>query len=87
MDWMSKAGSWIRSNGPGFARKAVQVFQNPAVRSLATSFAPDSAGYFNKGDQIIKAVSGSGRRRVRIPMRTKNGRFRRGGSLGHGLGP
>ncbi len=78
MDWMRKAGSWIKTNGPGIAQKALQVFQNPAVRSIASQLAPASAGYFNRGDQIIKAVSGSGRRRIRIPIRTKNGRIRRG---------
>ena len=91
---MRKAGSWMRSNGPGIARKAVQVFQNPVVRSLASAYVPSSASYISRGDQLLKAgqalsgaISGSGRRRIRLHVRTKNGRIRRGGSLGHGLGP
>ena len=93
MDWMKKASSWTRANGPSIGRKALQIFQNPALRSLATSYAPSSAGVFNRGDQLIKAgqnissaISGSGRRRIRLNIRSKNGRFR-GGTLGHGLGP
>ena len=94
MDWMRKAGAWVRSNGPTIGRTALQVFQNPAVRSLAAAYVPSSAGVFYRGDQLINAgkslssaINGSGRRRIRIPIRSKNGRFRRGGSLGHGLGP
>jgi hypothetical protein len=88
MDWARKATSWVKTNGPRMAQKALSIFRNPALRSLATSFVPGSSQYISKADDIIKAVTGSGRRRIRIPIRSsKNGKFRRGGSLGHGLGP
>ena len=84
----------MRTNGPRMGRQALQVYQNPVVRSLASAYVPSSASAFSRGDQLMKAgqalsgaISGSGRRRVRLSVRTKNGRFRRGGSLGHGLGP
>ena len=80
-EWIGKAGRWIKNNANAIGRTAMTVYKSPLFRGAVTSLAPSAGQIFNKGDQVLKAV-GQGRRRIRIPIRTKNGRRR-----GRGLEP
>ena len=80
-EWVGKAGNWIKARLPQIGRAAMSVYKSPIFRGAVTSLAPSAGQIFTKGDQVLKAV-GQGRRRIRIPIRTKNGRRR-----GRGLEP
>jgi hypothetical protein len=80
-EWIGKAGNWIKNNANKIGRTAMTVYKSPIFRGAVTSLAPSAGQIFTKGDQVLKAV-GQGRRRIRIPIRTKNGRRR-----GRGLEP